>query len=458
MKSKSKFILFFQWLAGVTLLVACSVANAGGLGSFAPFFGLSLVEAEKKNLDQQLADSLVLLNQRMGEVDGLKKTSEAQAKAMEDFTKILAEVKAANDTFRKQMLSIGQQRARRGGEVSEDCAKFLGAIGLIAALKTPSADLKSHQIEMCERQIKSILNIEVKAALTASDIPLPIAYSSEVVELVYEYGQARRLCTVFPLGAGTVKLPKLGTDPTFGLIAGSGTVTEKSPTIVFVTFAAEKFGGLIRLPSEIDEDSIVAMGQFIARYAARNIALCEDYQAFRSTGAGSGVNGTGPGLTTAVVTDTCVVNQAATKTKQSDATLANFRALRSESTLSGAVLPRAKYYMHPTYEALLVTFNTSATVTPYIRGNGTAPATLDGFPIEWVSVMPAYSTTASVSLCHVLFGDAMYQYLGARGTVRLDTSREAAFATDEILVRALERMTVGLMASKAVAGLVTAAS
>ena len=457
MKSSSKVLHGFKWIAAVFLMAAYNLANAGGLHLCPIHLGLTM-EEENRNANAALMKSLDGINLRLGEVGSLKTTQEAQAKAMEDFTKILAEVKAANETFRKQMLTIGSQRARRGGEVSHECALHLGAIGLIAALKTPSADLKPHQIEMAERQIKSILNIEAKAALTTSDIPLPVAYSSEVVELVYEYGQARKVGTVFPLGAGTVKLPKLGTDPAFGLIGGSVTVPEKSPTIVFVTFSAEKFGGLIRLPSEIDEDSIVAMGQFIARYSARNIALVEDWQFFRSTGAASGVNGTGAGLTTAVVTDACLINQASTKIKQSDATLANFRSLRSESTLSGAVLGRAKYYMHPTYEALLVSFNTNTNGIVYVRGNGTAPATLDGFPIEWIYTMPAYSTAAAVSLCHVLFGDATYQYLGVRGSIRMDTSREAAFATDEILMRALERLTVGLMASKAVAGLVTAAS
>src|SRR5206468_2464873 len=124
----------------------------------------------------------------------------------------------------------------------------------------------------------------------------------------------------------------------------------------------------------------------------------------------------------------------------SDATLADFRALRNASTLSGIVLPRAKYYMHPTYEALLVTFNTSATVTPYQRANGTSPATLDGFEIVWINVLPAFSTSAAVGVVPVLFGDATYQYLALRGGIRFDTSREAAFATDEILIRALERL------------------
>ena len=40
----------------------------------------------------------------------------------------------------------------------------------------------------------------------------------------------------------------------------------------------------------------------------------------------------------------------------------------------------------------------------------------------------------------------------------MDTSKEAGFTTDEILIRALERFTIGLMATGAVSGLETAAS
>jgi HK97 family phage major capsid protein len=204
------------------------------------------------------------------------------------------------------------------------------------------------------------------------------------------------------------------------------------------------------------------MGQFLARYAARQIAYIEDWQFFMSTGGASGVNGTAEGLVKAVVTDSCFYynggSSTSGKTKGSDATLADFRNLRNASGISGVVLNNAKYYMHPTYEALLVSFNTSATVTPYQRGTNGQPATLDGFPIVWVPVMSVYSTSAAVSVVTVLFGDVSYQYMGVRNGIRFDTSRDAAFATDEILVRCVERLTVGLMASKAVAGLRNSAS
>jgi len=75
-----------------------------------------------------------------------------------------------------------------------------------------------------------------------------------------------------------------------------------------------------------------------------------------------------------------------------------------------------------------------------------------------VDIMPAYATGANASKVFMLFGDLRYQYLGVMGQIRIDTSVEAAFATDEILIRGLERFTIGLMALGAVAGLQTAAS
>lgn len=98
---------------------------------------LHVVEPEKKTLDEQLLESLVAVNKRLGEVDALKKNDEAHTKALEELNKILAEIKSGSDALRKQMVGIGAQRARRGGEVSEECAKHLGAIGLVAALRTP---------------------------------------------------------------------------------------------------------------------------------------------------------------------------------------------------------------------------------------------------------------------------------------------------------------------------------
>jgi len=375
-----------------------------------------------------------------------------KAATTDDLIALKGEVETLqNETRALRRKSLSAPANARKGQISEDAARYIGGLTLLSGLR--GGQLSGSRSEgLC----KDILGgeAEFKAALTTSDIPLPVQYSGEVVELVNAYGAARQFGTVFPLGAGSVKLPKLTTDPTFGLIAMSANIPEKSPAFTWVTFNAEKFGGIVRVPSEIDEDSIVSVGQFVARYAARNMALAEDHNFFVGTGAGTGINGSVKGLALSVIDAGEVVQQPSTKTKTSDVTLANVRAIRS--LVATPALLRGAYYAHPSMEQAFSSFNTAGDM-PY-QANAAQGATLDGFPIRWVDTLPAYSTTAQAGKVYVLFGDVSYQYLGVRGGMRFDTSREAGFTTDEILIRALERFTIGLMADNAVSGLQTAAS
>jgi HK97 family phage major capsid protein len=364
--------------------------------------------------------------------------------------KLVAELREQVDALRKAQLTRSTTPSRPG-EVSRECAGHLGAIAILGAARQGRIE-KGLEGDRLVGRAAEIIGINQKAALTTSDIPLPVDYGAQVVELVSDYGFARRFGTVFPLGRGSVKLPKLTTDSTFGLISMSATVTEKSPQTAWVTFDAAKWGGLVRLPREIDEDSIFDIGQFLARYTARNIARIEDTVYFAADGTGT--YNSLSGLQFSTISNSKVVQMAGTKTKYSDATLANLRAIRS--TVDAPVIGRGAYYMHPSFEQHLSGLNASGD-KPYIA-NGIQGASLDGFPIRWVDVMPAYSTSANVSKVFALFGDLSYQYLGVRGGIAFDTSADVFFATDELAVRAVERFTIGLMATGAVSGLETAAS
>ena len=56
------------------------------------------------------------------------------------------------------------------------------------------------------------------------------------------------------------------------------------------------------------------------------------------------------------------------------------------------------------------------------------------------------------------FGDLAYSYLGERGAPRVEVSREVFFATDELAMRALERIDVENVIIDSVASLQTPAS
>ena len=408
--------------------------------------GLSLAAVPLAFSEEQIQEFQGILGEIKGGWAELKKLPE-----------ILGGLKQENDGLRKDLNEVRRlmiarsacgSTARLPGLVSDDCARHLTGIALSARLRSGK---QVENADYVHGLAKDILGVEIKAALSSTDIPLPIEYSGQVVELVSQFGAARRYGTVYPLGAGTVKLPQLKTDPAFGLIAQSAAVAEKSPQTAWVTFNAEKYGGLIRVPSELDADSIVAIGQFIARYAARQMARIEDVVFFTNDGSTFGAV---EGLTKSTITNVKVTQMAATKTHYNDATLANLRAIRA--VVDAAAIAMGSYYMHPSFEQHLAGLNTAGD-KPY-QANAAQGATLDGFPIRWVDVLPAYSAAANVSKVFILFGDVSFQYLGVRGGVRFDTSVDAAFVTDEILIRALERFTIGLMAVGAVSGLQTAAS
>jgi HK97 family phage major capsid protein len=358
--------------------------------------------------------------------------------------------------------------------VTDDCAAHLTATLIYLSSKIdgkmenafPDASKRKNILQ----HAASILGVEMRAggALSPTDVPLPTIYAPQIVELVFAYGQARKYATVFPLGAGTVKLPRLkaGEDQ-FGYL-GVGTagisqnVPQKEVTAELVTFTANKLGGIIRIPTELDEDTFIPLGQFLARYIARQFAKLEDSTLFLGDGTGTYANITGVG-------PYCVANPAylqqlaAGKTIVTQATINDFRAMRGK--VNPAVLfnmaangkTSAAYYMSPSMEALLWTFNTIGTPFIYVPESSGKPATLDGFPIHWIGVSQPYSTAATPSAFIAFFGDLSFWYLGERGAPRIEVSREVFFATDELAMRALERIDVEAMAIDAMTALQTAA-
>ena len=400
---------------------------------------------------------------------------------LRDLPELFNSFQSENESVRKDLAQVRRSMAARAalgsgvrapGFVSDDCARHIAGIALVARLRS------GKQIEnagLMQGLARDILGMEIKTALSSSDIPLPTEYSGQVVELVSQYGAARRFGTVYPLGGGTVKLPQLKTDTAFGLIAQSATITEKSPQTAWVTFAVEKYGGLIRVPSELDADSmdyvvsihalpevpypelvpvLIELRRVLKPGGILRLCLPDLDKGIAAYQRNDSTYGAVEGLTKSVITNSKVTQMASTKTHCSDATLLNLRALRA--VVDATAIATGAYYMHPSFEQFLSGLNTAGD-KPY-QANAAQGATLDGFPIRWVDVLPAYSTSVNASKVFMLFGDMSFQYLGVRGGVRFDTSVDAAFATDEILIRALERFTIGLMATGAVAGLETAAS
>ncbi len=386
------------------------------------------------------------------------------------------DIKSNLNRLRKSLgAGVGNSGVRWIGNqpfVTDDCANALTAsfvLGVNALGKDAMASLKAD--ESARKQIldyaRGILGIESRTALTPTEIPLPTSFAPQIVELVFAYGQARQFATVFPLGAGTVKLPRLKAGEDDFAYLGAGTagqsqpVAEKRVTAELVTFTANKFGGLIRIPFELEEDTFIPIGQFLARYIARQLAKGEDKTLFLADGTSTYADQTGIGPYCAANT-AYLLQLGAGKTKPSDATLDDFRNLRA--LVSGAVLANmaangqtnAAYYLHPSFEPMLRSFNKYPNFVIFTNENG--KPMFDGWPVRWIGVSQQNTGAAAPSKYVAFFGDLSYWFLGERGQVRVEVSREVFFASDELAMRALERIDVEAMAVDAMAALQTAAA
>lgn len=387
--------------------------------------------------------------------DGLLKTTGTDITALKttanDLTTKLAD-------FQKQRKMTSSLRSmRRSGEVSDECAMAIGAHFILhcersdklaAFCSVPS------QRDALLTMARNHLGLDVKAALTTTDIPLPVSYGSEIRELISEFGVVRRKMFPYPIGMGTARPARMGTRPAFGSIAMSGEFTEKSPTFTFASLESHKLGGIVRLPRELDEQSIVSMGQFLARYGAVEFARAEDTWGFLADGTATYESI--KGVAQIAVDNGKLVTLAAGKTKPSDATLANFQALRrqvNKAALSGQL---SAYYLDSTWETALADFNTESRPFVYQRlPDGSA--LLDGYPIIWTDVLQAYSESAAAGAVIAAFGAMSFWWLGEHGSPRIDTSEHVWFANDQLAVRFIEEIDFDYAAVDAMAVMKTAA-
>ena len=348
--------------------------------------------------------------------------------------------------------------ARSRGQVSDDCARHLAAQFIVQCERSDKLEALSSvpgQRDALLNFARNALNLTTRAALTTSDINLPTQYGGELRELISEFGVVRRRMSLYPIGMGTARPARMGARPAFGSIAMSALIAEKSPTVTFASLESHKIGGIVRLPRELDEQSIVAMGQFLARYGAVEFDRAEDTWGFLADG--SGTYETVQGIVDVAHENDCALALATGKTKPSDATLEDFRALRglvNKAALNGRL---SAYYLDTTWETRLPAFRSQAEPNVYQRlPDGSA--ILDGYPIVWTDVLAPYGTAAAADQPLAVFGALSFWWFGEHGQPRIDQSEHVWFANDQLAIRFIEEIDFDYAAPDATAALMTAAA
>lgn len=440
-----------------------AILGAGFLGCVASILAalpgafsgqLFVVEPEKKTLDQQLAETLGVINQKLAKVTEVEKASAELKTLVGSIEANFGELKKHVDDLRRRALVGYASEKRQPGRVSDACARNLASHFILhlersnklEAFSTHEANRKA-LVEIA----RGVLGIEAKAALTTAEVPLPVQYGSELSELISEFGVARQRMSIYPIGMGVARPPRMGTRPAFGSIAMSAAIGEKAPAFGFASLESHKVGGLVRVPRELNEQSIVPLGQFLARYGAIEFARVEDTWAFLADGTGTYENVVG-------VVKHCTDNNykivLAAASGPHDATLADFRALRTKVNKAALSGRRSAYYLDTTWETKLPTFKTEADPFAYVR-NADGSATLDGYPIVWTDVLQPYGTDDVASKPLAVFGALDFWWMGEHGAPRIDTSEHVFFANDQLATRFIEEIDFDYNAVDAVSVLLT---
>jgi HK97 family phage major capsid protein len=358
---------------------------------------------------------------------------------------------------RRQLASRQAAPARRApGKVSEDCARHLAAQFIAQCERSDKLEALSSvpgQRDALLNFARHALNLTTRAALTASDINLPTQYGGEIRELISEFGVVRRCMSPYPIGMGTARPARMGTRPAFGSIAMSALIPEKSPTVTFASLESHKIGGIVRLPRELDEQSIVAMGQFLARYGAVEFARAEDTWGFLADG--SPAFETVTGVVSGSADNDCKLVLGTGKTKPSDATLDDFRSLRglvNRAALNGRL---SAYYLDTTWETRLPSFRSQAEPNVYQRMPD-GSAILDGYPVVWTDVLTPYGSSDTVNQPLAVFGALSFWWFAEHGHPRIDPSEHVWFANDQLAIRFIEEIDFDFAAPDATAVLLTA--
>jgi HK97 family phage major capsid protein len=297
--------------------------------------------------------------------------------------------------------------------------------------------------------------IQVKAHLetvnSQGGFLVPDEFSNVLISLREQYGVFRRNAKIEPMTSDTKRIPKRSATLSASFAGEATAGTESTQTFQQVNLIAKKLMVLTTISNELNEDSLVNLGDSVAGEIAYAFAKKEDECGF--IGDGTSTYG---GIVGAVEALNAVASNAGIATGTggnliSELTLDDIHDLMSKLPVY-ADTPNCKWYMHKSVfsAGLERLVYGSGGVTARERSIGALGTTLFGYPVEFTQVLATSATTdgtsSDVTLKYpILFGDlSLAAAMGDRrdNTIAFSDSALNAFEQDEIVVRGTERFDI----------------
>lgn len=277
---------------------------------------------------------------------------------------------------------------------------------------------------------------------------VPDEMSQAIIDLREQYGVFRQNCRVWPMGSDTLLIPRRAGGVTVGALgenpaAGPSNVT---PTFDMVQLVAKKCGGLSILSSEIAEDAVIDLADWIANEWAYAFALFEDQCGFIGDGTSTylGIRGLGNLLTEANAATYAGAVTVATATHDLFTEIDVADIAKMMAVLPQFAKANAKFYCSSVCNELVFgRLKATAGGNTVQTLQGTTGENWLGYPIVISQVLPAGPSTSYDTLPMLYFGDlSKSSSMGDRRQVRVFPSAHRYMELDQIGIMATERIDI----------------
>ncbi len=277
---------------------------------------------------------------------------------------------------------------------------------------------------------------------SAGGFLVPEEMMQSIIDLREQYGVFRQEAQVVPMSRDTLNWPRRSGGLTAYFIGENASVTESQASWDNVNLTAKKIGTLTRFSTELEEDAVVSIADWLTQDIAYAFASKED---------DCGWNGDGTSTYGGIVGLSQKAIGAASAGSAHTAATGHFLyglLDTTDITSTMAILPNyaianAKFYMSQTcfaacFERLIAAAGGNTTDTL----NGAIDYRYLGFPIVITQKLPLAVTTITTQMMFA-FGDLrLAAAMGERRQVTVRRSAERWFDQDQIGISATERIDI----------------
>ena len=262
---------------------------------------------------------------------------------------------------------------------------------------------------------------------------VPPEFETAVISLFESYGVIPQRARNYPMSSDVLSVPRQLSDVVAYAVGESEEITASDPTFSPVNLVARKWATLTRVPSELNDDAVIAIADMLATSMARAHALKADQAGFLGDGTGTyhGVEGLANALKAG-----SVKTAAAGQVTAAGLTIAVFQdAVGSLPEFPGI---NPVWYCHKAvFWNVLARLQLAAGGNNYVDlGNGPVLQFM-GYPVAFSQVLPK---TIGTSTKFAYFGDlGLATTLGMRRGLTIASDASRYFELDQIAYRSTIR-------------------